>query len=548
MKALFLRPPGTLTVTVLLAVAVLLAFGAGLGGDFVMDDRPQVLENPHLDSRSSIPGYFTSGVWANTGVDDPPAGFLYRPLFLFWLYVQHRFFGEAPIGYHVASLLVHLANSILLFHILRRTLAATTKVRAWMPVAAAMLFAVHPLHVECVSWISGVTDPLAAFFVLGSFLQYLEWREDSSVSDLALSLGLLAAGLLAKEVAVALPFLLLVHALLNGGLARARGLWPWFVVVVAYLGVRQSVLGQAGQGLQFDPSSAGRMLLYACGYLRLMLLPWPLEYYYSPPGQQVVGSLSVVLVAGAATALVTLLVRRRECAGPVAFGVAWILLFLGPALSLAFLDSPRFALRVTYLPVAGAAFVVAHLMARLPERRAGRVLSVSVVVALVLTGLSARETFDWTDELAFYSAARVTSPDHPGPASGLAEYHYRTGDLDSAVTAYRDVVRTGSPDDRVFALSNIGEIEGRRGRVVESRASFLRALEISPRHSPSLVGMGNLAMLSGDRDAALLYFREAVDADPSNAVALRSLQRLQNPQEGRHPPSRAEQEGPPGRR
>ena len=145
-----------------------LVYARSLGGDYVWDDWPVVKENQKITSVEYVPGYFTSGVWTNTDMDVVDRS-LYRPLFMVVLNAGYALWGDSPLAFHALNLLLHSANTALLFYVI---LGLTRGRNILAALSGAALFAVHPVHVESVAWISGLTDPLVSFFLLSSFLLY----------------------------------------------------------------------------------------------------------------------------------------------------------------------------------------------------------------------------------------------------------------------------------------------------------------------------------------------------------------------------------------
>jgi 4-amino-4-deoxy-L-arabinose transferase-like glycosyltransferase len=204
-------------------VAAVLPYLHTLGFAFVFDDHGQIVGSPRVQSWSHLPGYFTGDVWRS------PVGFpgnYYRPLFLLWFLVNYTVFDAWPPGWHLTSVLAHALASVLVWLTARRLAGPQAGL------IAGVLFALHPVHVEAVAWVSGATEPLLAVCVLGSFWTYLRSLEPGA-SGLWRELSLLAYGLalLSKETAVVLPLLLAAHSwmCLSAGsrpIARARRS-PW---------------------------------------------------------------------------------------------------------------------------------------------------------------------------------------------------------------------------------------------------------------------------------------------------------------------------------
>src|ERR1035438_4257985 len=187
-----------------------LVFVPTLGFQFVYDDKPQIIQNPGIHAWRYLPHYFTSHAWAE--LYPHVSGNYYRPLFLLWFRLNHAMFGLAPKGWHLTTILCHVAATYMVFVLLRRLADSR-----WIAFCAATLFALHPVHMESVAWVSGVTDPLMAIFLIGSFLSYLSFREEKRGGWMALALVLFALGLLEKETIVVLGPLVFVYAWLYAG-------------------------------------------------------------------------------------------------------------------------------------------------------------------------------------------------------------------------------------------------------------------------------------------------------------------------------------------
>jgi len=137
-----------------------------LGGGFVVDDTPIIKDNPFLHG-NHIADYFSKGFWANTALADNTIA-MYRPLILIIFSMGHKLWGSDPAGYHALLLLVHQAN-IALVYIFIRKLGNAAPLSA---IFGAGIFALHPGRVESVAWLSGITDPVALFCLLGAMLAH----------------------------------------------------------------------------------------------------------------------------------------------------------------------------------------------------------------------------------------------------------------------------------------------------------------------------------------------------------------------------------------
>ena len=234
----------------LVVAATILAYANSLGGAFVFDDTKQIAGNPALRSWSNILRAFTSDVWSfqrGTLTKDIPPPY-YRPLFTVYLTVNYKLFGLWEPGWHFMNLLVHCGATVAVFFLIKRLsgdrLIATL---------AALLFGLHPAHVESVSWISGIPDPLAALFYVPSLIWYIRYRTEGDKKFLIASLAAYGLSALCKETPLALPLVFIAWefartkartSLSSRGREIVPQMIPFAVVGGAYLALRFAVLGR----------------------------------------------------------------------------------------------------------------------------------------------------------------------------------------------------------------------------------------------------------------------------------------------------------------
>src|SRR5262245_45987933 len=160
------RMPPLLSV-VAIAVAAIAAHATTLTGAFVVDDRVLIVNNAAVRSAAEVPGYFARGMWPRSEIGAPDTA-LYRPFVLLAFFLVYQAAGLLPLAFHAANIALHAANAVLVLLLLRR-LAGVGDGAA---LVGALLFAVHPVHVESVGWISGVSDLLVTTFVVLALTLY----------------------------------------------------------------------------------------------------------------------------------------------------------------------------------------------------------------------------------------------------------------------------------------------------------------------------------------------------------------------------------------
>ena len=288
--------------------ATFLAYVATLDFGFVFDDHVLILANDSIRSWRYFPSYFSSHIWSFT-YPHLLANY-YRPFFLTWLRLNDALFGLHAWGWHLTSLLAHVAVTYLVY---RLCLALTREV--WIAGTAGLLFGLHPVHVEAVADVTSIQEPLATFFILGAVLTYRRSRDpQASAGWLAASVVLGVAALLSKESGLVLPILIGGYAWICGPASGAKvaaaeqrapilprlryalgASIPFWAVVLIYLPVRIRAL--RGFAHVVTSLSLAREVFTIPSaplfYWRVLVWPLGLSCYYDTP--DVAAGLGVTL-------------------------------------------------------------------------------------------------------------------------------------------------------------------------------------------------------------------------------------------------------------
>src|SRR2546429_521078 len=234
----------------LIVAATVLVYANSLSGAFVFDDTKQIAGNPTLHSWSNIFRAFSSDVWSfqrGTLTKDIPPPY-YRPLFTAYLTLNYKLFGLWEPGWHLTNLLVHCGATVTIFFLIKRLSGDRL-----IAILAAALFGLHPAHVESVSWISGIPDPLAALFYVPSLIWYVRYRTEGGKKFLIASVIAYGLSALCKETPLALPLVFIAWEFARAQPKRTFNtriretipqLIPDALIAGAYLVLRFSVLGR----------------------------------------------------------------------------------------------------------------------------------------------------------------------------------------------------------------------------------------------------------------------------------------------------------------
>jgi hypothetical protein len=419
------------TVPAVVAVAVLLAYCNALGGAFQFDDYNVIVNNPAVHS---LPAWFDS----MPGI---------RPLLKF-SYALNWTLHSGPFGFHLFNVLVHAVNTVLLYRLLR-ALSGERVDAQWAALIGALLFALHPVQTEAVTYISGRSVSLMALFYLCSLLAWLRTdRSDRPVAWRVLSAGLFGAALLVKETAVTLPLALLLLDGIRLRLAPTQMLRRqcWHIVVLA--GGLLVIAASPTYRHLLDVSLSARGMIdnllsqaNAICYLAAQLaLPWRMNIDPELPVLTTM-TFGLFLQLAAIIGMVAFGLRNLQRYKWLAFAILWFFIHLLPTNSLL----PRLDVandRQLYLASIGVFFLAGRGVQTL-MRRAHRRRLVAAIAGLVLLGLGVatmQRNQIYGSEVAFWEDALTRSPGKPRVANNLGYAYQRAGRLTEAKLAYQQAI------------------------------------------------------------------------------------------------------------
>jgi tetratricopeptide (TPR) repeat protein len=560
---------------IVLAVCVLscLAYANSLAGDFVLDDLHVIVGNRDIRSWSNIERAFTTHLWAfrdrpeTLRYSSPPA--FYRPILTVVFTTEYHLFGLWPQGWHLVSLLLHILCSIGVYYVLllisrRNVVAALT----------AALFAIYPIHVESISWISAVNDPLFGVFFLWSFYFYLKYRLGAEWKHLAVSLLLFLLSTFSKETALSMVALVFFYELIEstfsevavrpGVLARvisaSRVALIFGGVAAVYLIARYEALGALTWKTLRSYEGPLIHTLYTLPsviWLYLCHLIWPvdLSFAYGTSFITSVTSPSFLLPAIALVVSAALLVfYRKRISRQVWHAMAWLIVPLLPVLDLRHLAVDYLVFdRYLYVSTVGWAYLIAVGVARLSLVRGDaqeaqtewrspgvRIVISSAVVALLLIGLTAataRENRKWADSYALWSqAARVRPQYWSGHYNEGVELLGRKRYAEALQRLMRAAELTG---DEPFLFDTLGRAYDGLGDTENAITNFKRSIALDPTMFESLNNLGTTYFRVSEYEEAEKQFLAALGLKPQ-AVETRFNLGLCYQRLGRYPEAAAE--------
>ncbi len=534
-------------LAVVLAIVTIALYWPVHGYDFInFDDVDYVRANPPV-----LAGLTLASVrWAFTSL----LGSFWIPLTWLSFMLDSQLYGTGAGGYHVTNALLHVASSVLLFEILRRATG-----QPWPSAFVAGLFALHPLHVESVAWVTERKDVLSTLFLFLTLAAYGAYAARPTMRRYLLTLLVFVLGLMAKPMLVTLPILLL-----------AVDLWPldrfprtplrrllvekipFLVLSVPAAIVTMSSGGHLDVSAPLAGVPIGPRLLNACENYVVYLVRtiWPsglcvlYPEYDAPAWRAVLAGLALA----AATVLALRMARRRPY---VIAGWVWYLVALAPLVGMVRIGHFATADRFTYIPLIGIFTLVAWTANELATTHRRRVVALTAAAAVLLGAtVAARVQLGyWRDPVTLFERTiAVTGPNfvvqyllglalvdrgrtdeamaryaealriRPGYVNALTSFGvllFESGKVDEAIAHYQMALR-GDPRD-VFAHGNLANALLRQGRTSEALAHYEEALRIRPDVAETHNGYGKALAALGRAQEAIAQYSTAVRLKPDYA-------------------------------
>ncbi len=495
-----------------LIVATAVAYLPAWNGKPIWDDNAHITQ-PELRSWHGL-----VEVWTQVGATQQ-----YYPLVHSVFWIEQKLWGDSVLGYHLVNIFLHGFAAIVLLQILLRLKVPG----AWL---AAGLFALHPVQVESVAWISEIKNTLSGLFFFCSILAYLNFDQNRSRVAYFGSLALFLFGLMCKTAIAPLPAIILAVLWWRRGQLRLRDdvvpSLPFFGLGIGAglftAWVERNFVG--AHGTAFQLSILQRCLIAARDFwFYLFKLLWPVKLTFIYPRWQISGAIWWQYLFPLTLILLLALIwrLRKKNRGPLAA----VLVFLGllfPALG--FINVYPFiysfvADHFQYLACVGPlTLFAAGMTMALDSIAPGKVLlrpTISFFLLLTLGALSWRQCRDYRDIETLWRTTIARNPDCWMAYSNLGSFLSAHGDANEAIADFRKALEIWPNQSKDH--NNLGKALVQKGRIAEAMDHFQTALRISPDDPDTESNIGAASLQQGDADEAISHLRRAVEKWPRHA-------------------------------
>ena len=528
----------TLLAAGLIALAGLAAYANSFSGSFIHDDIPSILENPTIDH-----------LWPIGQVLSPPRNgetVSGRPLLNLSFAIDYAIGGTRTWSYHVTNLVIHVLNGLLLLGILRRTFCLPVlrpqlgNAALGLALAISLLWVLHPLQTESVTYIIQRAESLAAMFYLAVFYCVIRGIE-SPRAALWYILAVVACflGMATKETLATVPILVLLYdrTLVSGSfgasIRRRPGLY--FGLAVSWR-LLLGLVWSTGLVMRQEEFGSPDPWSYACSqpgvvvhYLRLSLWPDPLCLDYGWPVATTLGAVlpGMLIVGLLASATIWSLAQRK----PWGFLGAWFLVILMPSSSVVPLAQLAFEHRM-YLSLAAVvtAVVVGGYLAGKGLVQGGRLRGRAVLVgevclvtscAVLLGYLTVKRNEAYRSPLSMWQDTVTKAPSNPSARNNLGYLLTSVGRLTEALEHYREAVRL--KPDHAIAHNNLANALADSQRLPEAIEHYEKAVRLKPDYAKAHNNLANSLTKVGRPSEAVEHYQAVLRTQPNDPLAHSNL-------------------------
>jgi len=483
-------------------------YANSLNGDFLWDDESLVQFNPYVKSWSNVGRIFTSRL----GSIAQEAGAFYRPVQTFSYLVDYSFWRLNVVGYHMTNIFWHIMTALSLF-VLIQCLFHNGK----LSLLTAILFVIHPLHTEAVSYVAGRADSLVTCFMYVTFIFYLRHAKKQDLISLIVMSGCFLLAMLSKELCLILVILILFYHYVFKVPLDKKAFGILIATVVAYGLWRFSVVGSAPVARGDIPTFIERLpgvFIAFISYLRLFILPFNLHMEYGGllfdfnDPQAIVGIIAVILIL-----IFMLYIKKRDTF--VFFGIGWYLITLFPSSNVLIVINAYMAEHWLYIPSVGLILIVARFCVRLLDnpKWAGLGWSIIMGIILFLSVLTIQQNRIWNNDISLYKKMLQYAPESSRLHNNLAKAYHDAGQNEELIKLLKSAIKLDPKN--ALAHNNLGNAYKETGKFKNAVKFYKKAIEIDPKNSGPYYNLSIIYDdILGKTDEAIRMLTKAIDMSP----------------------------------
>lgn len=539
----------------LIGVLAFVVYANSLSNDFVFDDDSVVLSDPTIMTLSSIPKYFTGQEGFHKVI-----GKYWRPVISASYAIDYSLWGFNPLGFHLTNIIIHIINCLLFFKILLLMfppgVKKKTKQYEYALLASAVVFAVHPIHTEAVTWVSGRTDSLSFTFFVAAFIYYLKYSSSSNVKRADVYIIMMSIfyilALLAKEMAITLPAAIIMYDILTGKVNSLNELkkkaFVYSLLVILsflYLFSRWLVLKDVPERVTYFyfygkdfATTLLTMLQTLPLYFRLLIVPVGLVYHYSGylPYVNSFANLNVLFAMLFIIVMIAFIFFFYKRSPIVSYAILFFFLTLLPVLNI--VPTMNFmAERFLYIPSMMVSLFIVVLLFQISSLKSRNVFyTLTILLIAVYSFLTIQRNPDWKSNDALFMSAEGK----PGTVTyvNIGNIYANKNEIDKAEIYYRKAIDLR--DESLIANNNLGKVFMVRGNYDSAYYYINKAYYLDTLSPEPMFTLAQLYSRFNKIPEAITELEKIQKITPNYMNSVQLLEQLKKPELPEQPNTQAD--------
>ena len=488
---------------IIIIAAGLFAYSNSLSGEFVWDDDYLIADNKYIKNWCYLKDIFSGKVSTDYVVRNFR---FYRPLQMFTYTLDYHIWGLNSEGYHITNLLLHIAAALCIYWLI--SLITGSKGVAFL---TGLFFVIHPVNTEAVSYISGRSDLLAAFFILLCMVFYAKNMIKVKVLYEILIISAYILALLSRETSLILIALLLLLNFVTNKEIKKRTIFSVLAISAVYITVRLTFLKWIPGNITFDTSVLERLPGFFAAifeYIRVLVIPVDLHMEY---GEKIFALTDVRVIAGfvISTFLMIIAIKKRNNK-VIVFSMMWFFINLLPVSNIYPLNA-YMAEHWLYLPAVGFFLILANAFVWL-YKRSELFKWIAVFLVFILIGiyliLTIKQNHYWRDPVTFFERAVEYSPRSFRVYNNLGRAYIKENRTADAVETFTKALSI--KPDYVMAYYNLGVLYKKTGDYDKSIQAYKKTIELYPTYVKAYCNLGNVYVRKGKFRKVLKLYNDAL--------------------------------------
>ncbi len=485
----------------LIVILGLAVYANSLEGKFLWDDEALIEKNARIRDWSNIPKIFSETIGAGTKVNFSS----YRPIQIFTYMIDYSLWRLNPKGYHITNTLLHILAALSLFWLISIIFKDNL-----LSMFTSILFVVHPIHTEAVTYISGRADCLAAFFMLLCFAFYIKQLNSKSLITYILMLLSYILALLSRENSLILPALLLLYHYAFNKKLNVKNFTSILGILFAYILLRATIFIPSTNTHSFTFSQRLPGFFAAItNYLKLLILPFNLHMEY---GLKLFSFQNPKVILGIIL-LFSLLIfafKKKTKNNMLFFSMFWFFIALLPSSNLYPINA-YMAEHWLYIPSIGFFLIFAKVLTYLYRTKDLKIPAIIFIISLIAfySFLTIEQNNYWKEPLAFYERTLKCAPDAARPYYNLGKTYVDMGRKKEAIPLFERAIEIDP--NYVGAYNNLAVGYYEEGKKQKALPLLKKALEINPNYAEAHSNLAIVYYYKNEHNLAIKHCDKAIE-------------------------------------